>query len=199
MAVCGDGFVYVDEEDCEDGNTDDADECSQDCWLKRRVFVTQEAYTGDLGGVIGADNKCEIAAAKAGLEGEFRAWISDGNFGLAVRFNSMNFRGWYVLTTGENLVYGWDDLTSGEPLLKPIAVNQYAEVLPVLIDFAWTNTGPGGHSAQAPDCISWTGGGGAGHAGMVNATNSEWTSYTERDCLGTVAHLYCFQVAQPQN
>ena len=197
-ATCGDGFIFAGKEDCEDGNIDDTDECSNSCWLKRRVFVTQEAYSGDLGGVVGADEKCAEAAVKAGLEGVFRAWISDDGFGPAVRFNSADFRGWYVLTTGEALAYGWEDLTDGEPLLKPIAVSEYEAALPPINDFAWTNTGSGGHSAHAADCASWSQPG-SGHVGRFTSMSSEWTSYTERDCLGTVAHLYCFQVAQPQN
>ncbi len=44
----------------------------------KKVFLTESTFTGNLGGVMGADAKCQAEAARASLPGEFRAWISDG-------------------------------------------------------------------------------------------------------------------------
>ena len=41
------------------------------------VFVTSETYTGNLGGVAGADDKCQALADQAGLPGVYMAWIAD--------------------------------------------------------------------------------------------------------------------------
>lgn len=192
-ATCGDGFVYVGKEECDDGNAEDMVECSTDCWRKRWVFVTQETYPGDLGGVAGADEKCGQAAKAANLDGGFRAWISDDDSSPALRFNSDEFRGWYVLTNGHALVYGWAGLTSGEPLPEPIMVSEQGNDLSPYSDFVWTNTEVDGHSEHAANCWSWSGPG-EGHVGRFTAKTEKWTSYIELDCSLTPAHLYCFQV-----
>jgi len=41
------------------------------------AFVTSTTYTANLGGIAGADAKCQARANAAGLPGTFKAWISD--------------------------------------------------------------------------------------------------------------------------
>lgn len=41
----------------------------------RRVFITEESYSGDLGGIEGADIKCQQEAKKQGYTGTWRAFI----------------------------------------------------------------------------------------------------------------------------
>src|SRR5262245_37601453 len=48
-----------------------APECSR-C----RVFITNESYSGSLGGLEGANQKCTNQAAVAGYGGTWRAWLS---------------------------------------------------------------------------------------------------------------------------
>jgi len=43
----------------------------------RRVFITRESFNGDLGGLSGADKKCQELAEKQGLEGEWKAFLGD--------------------------------------------------------------------------------------------------------------------------
>jgi hypothetical protein len=45
----------------------------------KRVFVTDETFRGDLGGIEGADAKCTTAAAGASIGGTWKAWISDSS------------------------------------------------------------------------------------------------------------------------
>jgi hypothetical protein len=40
------------------------------------VFVTSRAYTGNLGGLAGADAICQTHAAEAGLPGTYVAWLA---------------------------------------------------------------------------------------------------------------------------
>ena len=42
----------------------------------RIVFVTSSTFEADLGGIAGADGKCQAAASAAGLSGTFYAWLS---------------------------------------------------------------------------------------------------------------------------
>lgn len=48
-----------------------------ECGRKKVAFVSSAMYTGDLGGLAGADAKCQGLAAAAGLTGTFRAAIGD--------------------------------------------------------------------------------------------------------------------------
>ena len=45
----------------------------------RRVFITKEQFTGDLEGLQGADEKCQIAAAELGYSGNWTAFIGGEN------------------------------------------------------------------------------------------------------------------------
>src|SRR5262245_3061033 len=42
----------------------------------RRVFVTSAIYPGNIGGLMGADAKCQTSADAAMLGGSWRAWLS---------------------------------------------------------------------------------------------------------------------------
>lgn len=41
----------------------------------KMIFWTDQKYDGDLGGVSGADEKCQLSADTAGVKGIFKAWI----------------------------------------------------------------------------------------------------------------------------
>lgn len=199
LATCGDGFVWVGEEDCEDGNPDDLDDCSNDCWAPRIVFVTSGIYSGDLGGVDGADAICGAAAKSEGLAGQFKAWLSSQEPQTAPvnRFMSEKFKGWYILVGNGRLVRGWDVLIAGD-LPKPPSWTDEAGN-PILLFpyyYVWSNVASKGVSLPGPDCSSWhDSGDGLGRAGslLLNNGPDDWTDYKEKSCE-YAAHLYCFQV-----
>ena len=84
------------------------------CPALKRVFVTSTRYTGDLGGIPGADEKCQSHADAAGLAGTFLAWISDGVDSPATRFARSAEP--YVRTDGTKIAEDWDDLVDELPL-----------------------------------------------------------------------------------
>ena len=43
------------------------------------VFVTSQTFTGNLGGIAGADQKCQDLADAAGLPGIYKAWLADSD------------------------------------------------------------------------------------------------------------------------
>ncbi|MCA9876161.1 MAG: hypothetical protein KC442_00200, partial [Thermomicrobiales bacterium] len=52
------------------------------------VFVSSDFFTGgEIGGLTGADAKCQSLADAAGLSGIFKAWLSDGNQSPDTRFS----------------------------------------------------------------------------------------------------------------
>ena len=55
---CGNGIVDPNEE-CDDGNVSDGDGCSSSCAKEYKiVFLTSKTYSGNLGGLDGADTIC---------------------------------------------------------------------------------------------------------------------------------------------
>lgn len=85
------------------------------------VFVSSVAYTGNLGGLDGADAKCTALAAAANLSGTFRAWLSDSTGSPSTRFTQPTVD--YVFADGTTVfAHGWTDLTSVSP--KPAFLNE---------------------------------------------------------------------------
>lgn len=73
------------------------------------VFVSSVAYSGNLGGLDGADAKCAALAAAANLPGTFKAWLSDSTGSPSTRFTKPTVD--YVLSDRTTVfANGWSDL-----------------------------------------------------------------------------------------
>lgn len=138
---CGNGLIeYYSNEECDDGNLDDGDGCSSSCTIEyKTVFVTSQSFDGNLGGLAGADAKCNELASNAGLEGEYKAWLSDSTTDVSERFSRV---GTYISTGGYNTDYeiianNWDDLTDGS-LENPIYYDENGDYVSQAA--VWTNT-----------------------------------------------------------
>jgi len=197
--VCGDGSLAGDEE-CDDGANEDGDGCSAECVKEfRYVFVTGDVYGSDLGGLAGADEKCQEAAAVAGLPGEYAAWLSDGNESPASRFVHSTIP--YVRVDKVEVAKDWTDLTDGT-LAAGISVSEAGGMaglgthpcMPGDALIAWTNTNETGAAANKQNtCGDWEGGDGDAGWGRAGVTNSAWTGFCSGACAGAQAALYCFE------
>lgn len=166
------------------------------------VFATSVTFTGNLGGLAGADAKCQALADAAKLPGLFRAWLSDGAHPVANRFTHPEVS--YVLPTGAVVADNWTALTSGT-LLNAINQTESGGFPPVSTGptpcggkLVWTNTAPNGDVSGTNDCWDWTSesdaGEGAAGLGVSGSTSSQWTHW----CTGSTpcsnrALLYCFE------
>jgi hypothetical protein len=209
LANCGDGVVWAGVEDCDDKDLDDLDECNNDCAAPRLVFLTSTlpSLNGKLGGVAGADAYCQSLASAAGMSGTYAAWLTDGDKTTepAQRFQSTEFKGWYMLPTKPptRVARGWTDLTMPNDAM-PMNYLQAAITVTeagALVNSAnvWTNTNVDGTQAS-PDghCDNWTsdfdfdaGRTGLAKAGVLDAS---WTAEAPYKC-GFGMRLYCFEVA----
>jgi hypothetical protein len=162
----------------------------------KRVFVTNAAHTGGLGGLTGADAVCQSAATAAGLGGTWMAWLSDTTQGPATRFTTQSALG-YETVSGTTIANDWSDLVDGILAAAPDE-DEYGTSLgdvPV-----WTNTGADGNpycttGTTSCDCNGWTDssglyGGWYGHSGAGSRT---WTWYSAAPCRTVGFHLYCFE------
>lgn len=150
VASCGDGFVEHGQEECDDQNSDIGDGC-YNCWADRLIFITSEAFKGDLGGLEGADAKCQAAAEAAELPGTYMAWLSSGDDMPLTRM--LQSHGAYHRVDGVVIARGWTDLTDGL-LDATISITEYGDELNT---GSWTNTEANGVIAEEPaDCDGWT-------------------------------------------
>ncbi|MCX2976373.1 DUF1554 domain-containing protein [Candidatus Marimicrobium litorale] len=115
---------YLDPDDDNDGVLDADDNCPLEgpnldgfgCPIaqSKTVFVTSESYTGNLGGLAGADQKCNDLAAAASLSGEYKAWLSDGIEAPNTRFTQSPYVS-YTLVDGTVIAVGYEDLIAPQP------------------------------------------------------------------------------------
>jgi hypothetical protein len=165
------------------------------CSQGLRVFVTNETYSGALGGHAGADATCQTLATGAGLGGTWMAWISDSTSSPSQRFSASTL-GYYLLD-GTVVAASWSDLTKSGPV-HAIDVTETGVSLAGASTEAsktWTATLTTG-ALGTPSCndfgsyaVTYTGQ--VGHCTGTGTIN--WTSgYTSEVC-DVPNHLYCFE------
>jgi cysteine-rich repeat protein len=199
MAACGNGVLEVFglvPEECDDGNLDPDDGCSDTCALDRRVFVTSALYKGgEFKTLKQADARCANLADDQGWpEGlMYRAWLSDSTTNARDRFK--RGRGRLMLANGLILAASWSALLVGQ-LENPIEVTEKSETYHGGV---WTGTRPDGTAVPgAEHCEDWATEMAlkTGHYGNSDANTAEWTLSEAWDqpspCIAEYA-LYCFQ------
>lgn len=193
---CGDGLIEFPEE-CDDANNIDDDECSNQCFLPRLVFLSSVSLPSNFGGIKIADNICQKDALRNNLKGIFKAWISDSNSEKSpkFRFESENFKGWYKLPNNTFLANGWNELIS-ENLLNKIDVLSNGEQILSNQEFVWTNTNQDGTAIQNSSCDDWTSVDNSKNVviGTINSIDSMWTIHSKIECGSKTNRFYCFQV-----
>ncbi len=160
----------------------------------KRVFITSTTYTGNVGGVSGADNICQTRANTANLGGTWRAWISDSSSSPSTRFVRSS-RG-YRRLDNQMVALNWGDLTDGS-LINPITINEFGQNHFV---GAQTNTITNGTvytTTSSNFCNNFTSSSSntLRVTGTSGATNQYWTAFDRYGLLSCnqVATLYCFE------
>ena len=207
---CGDGVVqYIDGEECEpSARPGDAKNCAGMCaYSSRLVFVTSASFSGDLGGLAGADKRCnEFAAANPGLTGAYRAWLLVDGQSLADRFPEFSAEeiGWNFRSTGNQLLAkSFQQLVSKGPAGPLVYTEQGAVLANARV---WTNITAAGVAAGG-DCGQWTSAGATsaltGLSGYLPDQGPEaaqwhaerwWTEHVKEYCEDAYP-IYCVQVA----
>ncbi len=172
----------------------------------KRVFVTSQAYNGNLGGFTGADAKCNLLAQAANVTGTWKAWLSAstssaldriaGNgpwksiahldeFSGLVQETIFNNRAGLMVVPLTNIHYdelGYDVTGNGQ-LSAPV----------------WTGTVLGGTISTGGTCQNWTSSTCSfgsdcdyGETGSANAIQ-QWTDYENPTQCGEMLRIYCFE------
>ena len=130
---------------------------------RKRVFFSAENdyYTGNLGGLAGADAKCTALAAGAGLDGTWKAWVSTSTVNAIDHIDDV---GAFYLVDRLTLVFPSKASMTGAPL-APIDLDQNGNPVEAAYG-AWTGTTLGGtYSGQA--CSDWTDDGSTSQTGQA--------------------------------
>ncbi len=161
-------------------------------WAGKRVFVTSMTYTGDLGGLSGADSKCQALAdgvSGGALGGTWVAWLSTGSVNARDRIPDAA----YALVDGVTVVaMSKADLLDGS-LLHAINMDEN-RATPDTFD-SWVHTGTVANgTAKGMDCSGWVDDGGNTWLGDFTQQGANWTDAPEGSpSCDTSAHLYCFE------
>jgi len=195
---CGDKVHQLDDEECDalDPELADGSKCVSCTWNANLLFVSSETYTGDLGGLAGADATCQALAdgAKLPSTGRFRAWLSDGENSPLTRFGPP-LEGAFILPNGTQVAASWAGLISNADLNSTINVNELKVQVPKP-HRVWSNTGADGSSLEGLDCNGWSVGDDSakGSYGNLAAQDVEWTDSSSLQC-NKYYRLYCVATA----
>lgn len=166
-----------------------------------RVFATRAVFDGALGGLAGADAKCQAAAGAARLGGQWKAWLSCakcGEGGAAIdarsRLKSAELRsiGGAMVAPGLPAMLDCKD----ECLASSIGTDETGKKFTDLDEpRVWTGTFGNGSGADRPNCLDWTTAEVAedGEVGLVDKRDEDWTSRSPLTSCSTTARLYCFE------
>jgi hypothetical protein len=172
------------------------------------VFVSSVPYTGgSLGGISGADAKCQELATAAGLSGTFKAWLSDSTHSPSTTFTRSPTP--YVLVDGTVIASNWGDLTDGT-INHAIDLTETGGFGTWNGYYAWTGTAEDGTAStqscsSSPDCFcgNWQSIAGNGIVGYIPGTAHDyysgghgWSEATYGSCISIYNNghpIYCFQ------
>lgn len=175
-----------------DATNSDASSSSGD----KRVFVTRTTYTGDLGGLQGADQKCQTAADAFSIGGTWIAWLSDSSNHALDRIAG---NGPWLNLSGETIFTNRAMLMT-LPLAN-ISVQENGEA--ASSSQVWTGTQTGGQQSTS-HCDDWSrsnllSGGLYGEFETTGDSNTNdgptdtWTSSGFLSDCDNQMRLYCFE------
>jgi len=158
----------------------------------KRIFVTSGTWNGNLGGLSGADAKCQEAATNAGLPGTYMAWVSTFEDYIYYRVPAgegfSNY--YYVLVDGTRIADDIWDLTDTS-LQTAINKNEFGDTLNTT---TWTGSDAYGNVGDAT-CLDWTDAtsGVTATMGTSSATDGTWSDNGTASC-NSLKSLYCIEV-----
>jgi len=153
-----------------------------------RVFVTSEYYDGNLGGLSGADIKCQSLANAAGLDGKWVAWLSDSSISAKDRIPDTSI-GYYNLD-GTKIADNKADLINGSVDMSILITEKYSPI--VWPPQAWSGSDKYGNKVPNVNCNNWTTDDYESY-GSYGIIKYEWCFYRTKRC-SLYSRLYCFEV-----
>jgi len=157
------------------------------------IFVTSGSWTGNLGGMAGADSKCDAAVANAGFEGAWVALISTSSTDAIGRLpTGISF----VRMDNAVIANNRADLFDGT-IQNPINLNENNGIETGHVFTGSESDGTVSDNCGGMDtCGDWTAGAVNGEIGMVSQTDSNWIqSGCFSTCDSELKGIYCVRTA----
>ncbi len=157
------------------------------------IFVTSGSWNGNLGGMSGADSKCDAAVAGASLAGVWVALISTSQTNAVSRIPvGVQFVRMDAAIIADNLA----DLFDGT-IQNPINLDEHSIIK---VGHVFTGSESDGtvsdNCGGVETCGDWTAGAVNGEIGMVSQTNANWVqSGCFSTCDAELKGLYCVRTA----
>ncbi len=160
---------------------------------EKTVFITSAKFKGNLGGLAGADDKCQVEVdgpASIVPSGTYLAWLSDGFDSPDTRFTKSSHP--YMLPDGTKIAEDFTDLTDGS-ILHTIDIDPTGKSVGY-VEF-WTGTNADGTAASSYlICGGWVDPylNAYGMTGSTTRSGTRWSSIPHGFCKRSYK-LACFQ------
>jgi len=211
-----DGYVDCADSDCNDNAacteicTDNIDnnnnnlvDCSEEICQQIeatckevRVFVSSIRYRGNLGGLNGADEKCQTLGNKIEQGKIWKAWLSDSRTSASSRL--VQSRNKYKLVNGVVVANNWTDLIDGSILVPINVTEENNQITSATRVYTQTNAA-GDISPNGAGCSDWTSDSSGANARTGETLSldidQKWTDKALTNCDSSI-RIYCFE--QPQ-
>src|SRR4051812_26291493 len=153
--------------------------CSSGSDSVKRLFITSTTSAGgDVGGLAGADQKCQNAADSATAAGlgsfagaTWKAWLSDSQTKAIDRIADVG--PWFKVDEETKIANNKAQLALVPPQL--LAGGFSNERGGPGAEFYWTGTSAGGHVSPVGTCQDWTANVGCTAAGGSQSSSDSWT------------------------
>lgn len=174
---------------------------SHDDASAKTVFITQKQFNGDLGGSIGADQKCQAEAddPTSKVQGKvFKAWISGSrqNESSDISRALLRSKSPYQLVDGSLVARSFKQLVGSGPdrAIKMFANGKVSKERFVL--YTWTGLSDRGEVIEG-NCSNWHSSSADNVGSMGNASGDSkpsilWSGFYEEKCSEELS-LYCFE------
>jgi hypothetical protein len=154
------------------------------------VFASSMQFTGNLGGLAGADAKCQSLATAAGLPGTYKAWLSDSLTDVKTRVTQSTSQ--YILIDGTVIAASYVALTSGT-IAHAIDLDETGTHV---ASDVFTDSNPNGVATEVDPlftCNDWTADNTLiGEVGRSDAKTKSWTEDGDGLCQSP-SSIYCIQ------
>ncbi|MFH1450709.1 MAG: DUF1554 domain-containing protein, partial [archaeon] len=153
------------------------------------MFVSSAIFNGNLGGLTGADAKCQQIADAAGISGTWMALLGDATTKAKDRIPDMM----YTRMDGTVLALNKADLFDGSINLK-LDLDELGNE--VYADRVWTGSNADG-STTSTNCQSWTSGSMSqyGTVGHTYYSGNQWLYYSSSPLCSNTVHIYCLRTS----
>ncbi len=163
------------------------------------LFVSTAVYTGNLGGLAGADAKCQQLATAASLPGNYVAYLSsiNGNTPIHAPSRVGAASGWVRAADNVPVMNSITQFAAGTLFNPPRLTETGVDVGGTQFPFAWTGTSTSGQydGACSPAAFfsPWGGAFGTASAGAATSTTSTVVKVGDASC-GSELRLYCLGI-----